>query len=332
MCFALGIAHTFITMPVVQGIFSPYAGAALVGGADWQRGIPRRQRTAKARFLAHHGVRARRVWLARNLVWLAALSIWIYVLHVLEFALFGAFYVSLIGGISAAIIGFACGQFASMVVRSGLLAATVAIILVALCLAWASLMQLLGINWLWSLLPIPAALFVATWLRAGLDVGAKQFRGWLRVAAPPAVTLASLFVAVPLFRVYQIPAVSPGFSPRNSAQAIKPTVEEEKTAEMFETAAAMLARSPVGTAQGGSISVPDTDAEFLKMNAKRSRLALDAAKRPWSSRSKGNRFRSWPISWPVDLVTLLGRRGNWNPRGNSMMRGSDMLRRCDLRE
>ena len=63
------------------------------------------------------------------------------------------------------VAGFACGQLASMFIRSGILAGFVGLTLAGIVYEWSHLVQMMEISWLWTLLPIPVVLLYATWLR-----------------------------------------------------------------------------------------------------------------------------------------------------------------------
>ena len=275
-----------ILAPVVAAA-AVFVGA-LMGAATFLADNERRS----VRFLAERGVRARHIWLARELAWLAALAVWILIMSVIAFGLQGGGQAP---GLGAAIFlaatalltvaGFACGQLASMLIRSGIIAATVAVVLVVVCIAWAVLMRLSGINLLWSVFPIPIAMFVATWLHApDWLLERNTWRGWLKVGAALVVPLTALVVAVPLYRIHQIPDVSPGFSPEAYARSIKPSKAAEETANMY-VAAAHLLNKPRRRADGDNPARPPDagDLAYLHANAEALALALEAGQRPeWS--------------------------------------------------
>jgi hypothetical protein len=114
-------------------------------------------------------------------------------------------------------LAFASGQFCSMFLRSGLLAAVCSVMLAGVLLGWAALMQVLAIGWWWSVAPLAIALFAATWLRStGWMLERRHWRAWL----PPVLTLvfpaASVLAMVPVYRVWEIPEAMislPGYSP-----------------------------------------------------------------------------------------------------------------------
>ncbi|OYV92692.1 MAG: hypothetical protein B7Z73_04650 [Planctomycetia bacterium 21-64-5] len=108
-------------------------------------------------------------------------------------------------------MAFGAGQFCSMFCRSGLVAAVFGVILAGLLLAWAALMQVLAIGWWWSVAPLAAGLFAATWLRSTRWI--LERRG-LRALLPPVAALVvpalALLVAVPAYRVWEIPEMEIG--------------------------------------------------------------------------------------------------------------------------
>lgn len=124
-------------------------------------------------------------------------------------------------------LAFASGQFCSMFLRSGLLAAVCSVALAGVLLGWAALMQVLAIGWWWSVAPLALALFAATWLRStGWMLERKQWRAWL----PPVLTIVlpavSLLAIVPAYRVWEIPEAKIDLAGR----AASPPGEESKQA------------------------------------------------------------------------------------------------------
>ena len=60
---------------------------------------------------------------------------------------------------------YASGQLCSMLLRSGIIAAFLGVILAAVFVAWSIGMSVLGVNWLISIAPLPIILLWVTWLR-----------------------------------------------------------------------------------------------------------------------------------------------------------------------
>ena len=207
------------------------------------------------RFLADRGVRPGQIWLSRQLLlWLLA------VLPVVAFSAIAAPYVvvgatyfrpldavylgSLVRNLlvsiaSIALLGLAAGQFCSMLFRNAFLAAFFGLLLSGVLVLWYGLMWLWGVNWFWSVLPIPLALLLATWLRTPhWLVERNTLRAWLPVALALVIPAAAIFTAVPLYRAYEIPAVGPGFSPDEYAQPV--TAAEQSTCDLYEQAGKLM--------------------------------------------------------------------------------------------
>ncbi len=216
------------------------------------------QRRESFRILTEHGVGPRWVWLSRQLVWippvvflaLAVLPLF-FLRHFWELGRLARHlpydwepsHFSVMLGDAAQVgfflvsvaLGYAVGQLCSMLFRSGLLAVVFGLIISLILCSWAGLMWWWEVSLVWSVVPIPLFLLLATWLRApDWLLQRNRARAWLRPALALAVPAVSLLVAVPLFRVYQIPYVDPGFSPEEFARAITP--EEEETSEMYRRA------------------------------------------------------------------------------------------------
>ncbi len=277
--FALVVLVSLNPFPLTHDILPAWAAAqvvpSLMGACVFLADNERRS----VRFLADHAVQPRHVWLARELTWLATLLIWSIAVYVLSFRGGVGWY----GGfLLLAIIGFCCGQLASMLFRSGIIAAFAAVLLALATAVWTVLMRLLEINLLWSVVPIPLTLPFAAWLRApDWMLERNTRRGWLRVGATLALPLAALLIAVPLYRVYQIPDVSPGFSPDEYARSMTPTAEETKTAEMYLRAGSLVKLREEGIAMNSLTRPPDaSELDFLRVNSEPLAIALEASKRP----------------------------------------------------
>jgi len=203
------------------------------------------------RFLADRGIRPSYLWLSRQLpVWFLG------ILLALGFsAVVAAFGPVLVGNtnwyahffagsalrnivaaiFSLALVGVAAGQFCSMIFRGGLVAAFFAVLLTGIFVLWYALMWLWGVNWFWSVLPIPLALLLATWLRTPhWLVERNTLRAWLPAILAVVVPAAALLTAVPLYRVYSIPAVDPGFTPEDHEPPM--TAAEKATLDLYEQA------------------------------------------------------------------------------------------------
>jgi hypothetical protein len=202
------------------------------------------------RFLADHGVPPKYVWLSRQLmVLLPALLLLLLLLSSAVFLLSrGAFdhvaqrdvrmaVTILFYVFGYVVLAIGVGQMASMVFRSGILAG-VCSILAALPLAlWWALMLFWHVPWWWSVLPIPLAMFLATRLRVhGWLVERNTFRAWLPPILALAIPAVALVVAVPLYRIYEIPSVQIDRQRLIAEFDRPPTAEEQATMRLYEQA------------------------------------------------------------------------------------------------
>jgi ABC-2 family transporter protein len=268
------------------------------------------QERHKLRFLTEQGIRPRSVWLVRQLTWLMAVAIWAAVVHGLWFMLDGgprflsagreyslggnygesmrwqfvsAFLnlPSIATSLGLTFTAFACGQLASMLLRSGIMAGVLGLVLSAFVCGWALLMQALEVSWWWSVAPIPLVLLWATWLRTpDWALERNSWRGWLRVGAAVCGPAGAILVAVPMYRVHQIPLVSPGFSPDEFARSLAPTVEQQKTADLYRRAGELLPKTRWTTDEHNSRPPDAEELTYLRENAESLTIALDANKRP----------------------------------------------------
>ncbi|MGB7736470.1 MAG: hypothetical protein WBL72_22530 [Thermoguttaceae bacterium] len=222
------------------------------------------QRRSSRRFLADHGVPAKYVWLSRQTITLGLPLLMFFTLLLALFFLASAllpsplqsdiirwarlsevyaeaytlFYFA-VGVLGCVLIGVAVGQCCSMFLRSPLLAGLFSLLLTALFAVWCGLMWFWQVNWLWSVLPIPVALLAATRLRAAdWLLERNTLRAWLRPVLALLIPAAALLLAVPLYRVYSVPLVDPGFSPQEFAQPL--TNDEEATFAQYDRACRML--------------------------------------------------------------------------------------------
>ncbi len=183
------------------------------------------QRRNSFRFMADRGVPPKYIWLSRLLVALAPLMITLSVL--LFFAYWLAPYAWIMAsshlvyywGLSMAfvlasvIVGFTAGQLCSMFLRSAILAGLFSVILGLLLTGWCALMLLWQVNWLWSVVPIPLAMLLATRLRAADWLAERNGpRAWLPAGLALAIPAVTILMGVPAYRVYTVWNCSVPFS------------------------------------------------------------------------------------------------------------------------
>jgi hypothetical protein len=96
-------------------------------------------------------------------------------------------------------------------------------------------MELLDVDWSWSVWPIPLILLLSTWLRTPDWLrGRHGFWAWLRVGLATALPLGLILAAIPVVRVHQVPLVDPGFSPEEYLDSTTP--DGLATAEIYRRA------------------------------------------------------------------------------------------------
>ena len=89
--------------------------------------------------------------------------------------------------------------------------------------------------------PIPVALLLATWLRADWLLERNKLRTWLLPALALLIPTIVLLTVVPLYRVYRIPEVRPGFSIDEFVRPLTP--EEQATRDLFKQAEETIGQS-----------------------------------------------------------------------------------------
>ncbi len=221
---------------------------------------------------------------------------------------------------SISLLGLAAGQFCSMLFRNGFLAAFFGLLLSGVLALWYGLMWLWSVNWFWSVLPIPLALLLATWLRTPhWLVERNTLRAWLPVALALVVPVAAIFTAVPLYRAYEIPAVDPGFSPDEYAQPV--TAAEQATCDLYEQAWKLNEEWRI-----------DAFAKAIAMTLQASWQEGSDCLNPWSARGNGSVTR---VSNLVHLLQNsaegLEKQGNLDAameRYLAAIRISVQLRKC----
>ena len=88
------------------------------------------------------------------------------------------------------------------------------------------------VSWLWSVLPIPSVLLLASRLRTrNWLLERNTLRAWLPPLLVLLVPAAAILTAVPLYRVYGIPSINPGFSLEEYDRPLTP--EEQVTINAY---------------------------------------------------------------------------------------------------
>jgi len=228
--FGSQIALDHLTLDVPSG--SVFASFAFLGD----------QLRRKYRFLAHQGASPRLVWWSRQALWMPiylglALLTWTSVVHIIVAGIGRPsshdWSVICLGLVSYFVMAYPAGQFASLWLRSGLLAPVAGLALAIASSIWAArvgwyVSPLLGeeisswrwlglrfglplpippFSWWWSVAPLPVALLLATRLHTGDWL--VERRGWiarLKWLGPPLITLVVILAVVPFVRVYSVPA------------------------------------------------------------------------------------------------------------------------------
>jgi hypothetical protein len=166
------------------------------------------------RFFIEHCVPPRLVWLTRLLCWssVVAVAIAIGLLQSSRLTRPESLPTSFVQLALFFGIPFAVGQWCSMFIRSGIMAGFMSVLFGTIACGWSLFMFGLQIPLWFSVLPIPLALLFATWLRVP-DWMRENTTRWARLRAAGTSILgpAIVLVAAPIFRVHQIPTVSPGF-------------------------------------------------------------------------------------------------------------------------
>lgn len=275
---------------VAIGIGTIYFGPTLYGALAFAAD----QRRGNVRFLAEHAAMPRYVWLSRHVVWLGALFALTAVLSVavtmvvttgLQYRWqdprnnWGRFtttdnvlremaqFLEAVGTFSGlmwfgSLAAYSIGQLCSMLVRSEILAAFVALVLAVVLSAWVAVLFVWGLSAYFFLLPLAVGLMLTTWLRApGWIEGRNTWRAWLRPAIAVAGTFALLGVLLPAARLTQVAGLPRNdLGARGPLQVEKP--EAEATAEMYLRAVSMfyspIDEDPLAKWRGPEFSGPNS--------------------------------------------------------------------------
>jgi ABC-type transport system involved in multi-copper enzyme maturation permease subunit len=230
------------------------------------------QRRERYRYLSEHAGRPRYVWLARHIVWLGTLVVIALAFFLVMFALvlvmfraanarftegfvrwgqhppeidFGFIVATsfAIQGTLLAALGiptaYSLGQLCSILMRSEILAAFLALVLSVLLSAWIALLfvwQLSG--WLF-LAPLAAGLMLATWLRTpDWIAGRNNWRSWAKPVLAVGAAVSLVAVALPAARLLQVrkyPVSIAQFSPLDGPPSRETAVMYREAVELLNT-------------------------------------------------------------------------------------------------
>ena len=248
--------HHFRVLWAMFTAFGTLAGAAVlpVTGASVFAGD---QRQNQFRFLADHGLSPKTVWWSRHPVWIGAIAVWLAMLLIPAVLLFAnwpklqdpapglqnptSMVLWLVfPALLCAPLAYCFGQLCSMLFRSGILAITFSIVGSYILAWWAFGMSILHVPLIWSVVPIPVILLVATRARTrGWLIESNTLRSWLPVVLILAVPGAAIFSGVCLYRIYSVPWVEPGFDVAAFTAPASP--EAVETGNMYFRAHQLLA-------------------------------------------------------------------------------------------
>ena len=241
------------------------------------------------RFFADRGVPPGTFWLGRQIAWLLLTAVLI-LPHAALLLARNPRLATLAG--SLAIVGYAVGQFTSMLMPRSLVAGLFGLMLTAAFSVWGALMFVLEVPGSLSVAPVAAALLAATRLRAHDWLHERNSRpAWLVIGLVLAAPLLVLPPAVWLYRVYEIPAVDPGFSPEEYDRPCTP--DEQATAAIYSKCLArFISLEDVRLRRGeGEQVAPDIDrlqppvlrpahVDWLEANHKIIDRIVEATRRP----------------------------------------------------
>ncbi len=257
------------------------------------------------RFLANRGIAPREVWLAKQLVWLSAtillvpLSL-IGLLSALR-TFCGAFQIdpTLLGTKALWIlVGYSCGQLASLLLARGLMAGFVSVLLAAVLGVWMVVVGLCELPMSLFVLPVPLAMLIATRIRVSdWLIERAGWRGW---CLPTLVVAGSMLVVLVAFMAYRVVEV-PRWDPLPAVAAFQqpPTAGDRQTAALYRAAGNALQEkaipgeyySPSAPTPHGS-EVPATVRRWHATNCQAIPLALQATR---SEQGVLNTLGDWPM-------------------------------------
>jgi hypothetical protein len=289
--------------PIPIAILASLAGSC-VFLADQEKG--------RFRFFVEHNIPPRYVWFTRQISWLlyVALATFLFVwlsISAEEWqswreairSMTNQWYrrdhhsnqpyfelAPILFAIGFSVVSYSAGQWTSMFIRSGLMAGVFGLLFSGVLCGWVFLtVYEMRLSFWWMVLPIPAVLLFATWLRAPDWV--RENSRWsarLRVAAVLTIPAAVMLIAVPNIRVNQIPLIAPGFDPEAYLAEITP--EALATGDLYRRAADTYIPYEERVENGQRILFPsgdtlnELDVGWLRNNSKTLDLLLEATEKP----------------------------------------------------
>ena len=247
------------------------------------------------RFFVHHGVRPAQVWLVKEVFWIGAVAAaWVIALAVFpDWGRIGPRREEVVVTlISAVLHAFALGQLCGLVIRRGITAGLVALLLMFLVFIPQIGLTAAQMVPAWSALIVPAILLAISFAWAGdwmLDrPGARR---WVRLAVLTVVPFGLLFSGYVAFRAWGVPDRPFPFDPIEARPA--PIPPDQDAAEGYRAAIAKI-RPVAGYSQFGEANVDhlvidsgwNPDAKFVVDYWRANREAIDLA-REASSRPRG---------------------------------------------
>jgi hypothetical protein len=264
----------------------------------------------RTRFLGELGVPPRAVWLSKQLVWLGLTIVvttpFLVVVELVsrETTQRSLFHGDLPGAsasafvIALACVGYAAGQFASILVPRGITAGFVGFAIYALLVPWTWLMIAVQVPLWISVAPLVVFMLAATlvWSRHWL-LESATWRSWRRLGLAVGATLLLVWAGVGAFRVLEIPRLDDFLKGRGAGEAnpfqlagvLPITDSEAETAQMYRRARSEYSwkegrpwesDGQGKTARDGWEFAREQERQLLAENQKALETALAATARP----------------------------------------------------
>jgi hypothetical protein len=265
----------------------------------------------RTRFLADHGLSPTAIWLTKQVVSVLLLIVvavpflaGVAVANQNEIKLFrlpsSSVYHSDVPGASAVgfaatlvCLGYAVGQFASMLIRRSVTAAFIGAVLYAVLGSWTWLMFEFRVPLLVSAVPVLLILLATTfvWSRHWL-LEQATWRSWRRLALALGAALAAAWGVIGLFRIYEVPhpAILGNIAALREFQGRPITAEEAATADLYRQALRGIKWDSAGSVGIASFLKTETPVsweqtapqkrQWLDLNRDVLRTCLAATERP----------------------------------------------------